>query len=237
MGTRQKLLCTVAVAAMLAGINGVASAADLPMKAAPYAPAVAPTTWTGFYMGGHFGYGASKMSGVSSDGGILAGDMKLNGGVGGVHAGYNWQFNQVVFGVEGDISGVFGNGWGKTVCEVGNCASGAHGAAQGLASIRGRLGWAFDRTLLYATGGVAWGLYQGQLMSGSSQKLDSTVATGGVVGAGVEWKYNQNLSFRLEGLHYMFNKTFSGDSDASTPPAYLKVHNFDVVRVGASYHF
>ncbi len=142
----------------------------------------------------------------------------------------------MVFGVEGDISGVFGNGWGKSVCEVGNCDSGAHGAAQGLASIRGRLGWAFDRTLLYATGGVAWGLYQGQLMSGSSQKLDSKVATGAVVGAGVEWKYNQNLSFRLEGLHYMFNKSFSGDSEPAEG-GFLRIRNVDVVRVGASYHF
>ncbi len=93
MGTRQKLLCTVAVAAMLAGINGVASAADLPMKAAPYAPAVAPISWTGFYMGGTLGYGASKMSGEASGPTALADDMRLNGALVGVHAGYNWQFN------------------------------------------------------------------------------------------------------------------------------------------------
>jgi outer membrane immunogenic protein len=98
------------------------------------------------------------------------------------------------------------------------------------------LGWAFDRTLVYGTGGVAWGLYKGQLMSGSNVNLESKVATGGVVGAGVEWKYSQNLSFRLEGLHYMFNQTFSGDSEPASG-GFLKIHNADVIRLGASYHF
>jgi outer membrane immunogenic protein len=129
MGNRHKLYCTVAAAALLAAFNGAATAADMPVKAAPLAPAVsAPTTWAGFYMGGHLGYGWSKMSGEASDPpSPLVDDMKLHGAVAGVHAGYNWQYSQLVFGVEGDISGVFGTNWSKNVAQVSSAASGAHG--------------------------------------------------------------------------------------------------------------
>jgi outer membrane immunogenic protein len=87
------------------------------------------------------------------------------------------------------------------------------GHLNGLASIRGRLGWAFDRTLIYATGGVAFApraADAGTSLLGSSTGCvcyQTKTVTGGVVGGGIEWKYNPNLSFRLEGLHhYIFNE-------------------------------
>jgi outer membrane immunogenic protein len=234
---RTKLLCGVAALAIVTGIAGPGIAADLPTKAAPApAPAYIPTNWAGFYLGGHLGYGWSKVSGDESAFGQLP-DLKINGGVAGVHAGYNWQFNQWVLGLEGDISGTFGNGWSKTnyTCPVGCNASGVHGELNGLASIRGRLGWAFDRTLLYATGGVAWGLYKSGA-GASGIIINSHTVTGGVVGAGIEWKYQPNLSFRLEGLQYLWNKT-TGPSSSDVGTGSDKIHNATVIRVGASYHF
>jgi outer membrane immunogenic protein len=239
MGNRQKLYCTVAAAAVFAAFNGAATAADLPRKAppAPPAPVVYAPNWAGFYIGGHIGYGWSKMTGDES-GDLLTGDVKLKGGVAGVHAGYNWQFNQLVLGVEGDVSGVFG-GWDNTVCTVGTgCGdgSGLHGSMQGLASIRGRLGWAFDnRWMIYATGGWGWGRFNGDIQSGTSIAPVKKTATGGVWGGGVEWKYNPNLSFRLEGLSYQFNKDVQTGSDAGD--GIFHIHPVNVIRVGASYYF
>jgi outer membrane immunogenic protein len=242
---RKELLCGVATLALVVAISGPVAAADLPVKApVAVAPVAIPTTWAGFYLGGHIGYGWSKMDGQESGGDQFADSLKLNGLLVGVHGGYNWQYSQLVFGVEGDISGAFGNGWSKDVCtvddpscRVSGSASMLHGEMHGLASIRGRLGWAFDRTLIYATGGWGWGNYRGLVTSGSSINPISTTVSGGVVGGGVEWKYNPNLSFRVEGLYYMFNKTLANlDSEPSEGGSFT-IHPVSVIRLGASYHF
>lgn len=244
MKNQSKLFCTVAAAAVLIGLNGAAFAADLPVKARPLPPIVAAPDWSGFYVGGHVGYGWSKMTGEESGGDQFTGPLHLNGALVGVHGGYNWQVRQWVFGVEGDLSGAFGNSWGKEVCTTDdlNCrfsgsASMLHGQLSGLASIRGRLGWAFDRTLIYATGGLALGNYRGFVTSGSSINPISKTVAGGVVGAGIEWKYKPNLSLRLEGLHYMFNNTVTNVGSEASGEGFFKIHSADVIRVGASYHF
>src|SRR5262245_22724154 len=94
--------------AALAAVPGFA--ADLPVKAPVVAPIVAPvTTWTGFYIGGHVGYGWGRAGITHSPlfptiggGGAFAVDLaavqtasspSLNpqGFTGGVHVGYNYQ--------------------------------------------------------------------------------------------------------------------------------------------------
>jgi outer membrane immunogenic protein len=241
MKNRHRLYCTVAAAGVLAALNGAATAADLPRKAPPPAPApvVYAPNWTGFYIGGHIGYGWSKQTGVESGGTLFLGDNKLKGGVAGVHAGYNWQFNQVVVGVEGDVSGTFGNKWSSLVCTTNACGGSGtfmKGEMHGLASIRGRLGWAFNNSwMIYATGGWGWGWSKGQIFSNTSIDVHSRTLSGGVWGGGIEWKYNPNLSFRLEGLSYQFNKTIQTGSD--TGDGSFKFHPVSVIRVGASYHF
>jgi outer membrane immunogenic protein len=237
---RKQLLCGVAVVAVTVGMAGPMRAADMPMKAAPPAPVVAPPSWTGFYLGGTLGYGWTKMSGVESSGDTFAGNANLHGALVGVHSGYNWQFNQWVLGIESDYSGTLGTSWSKEVCTVddGNCGSFMHGELHGLASIRGRIGWAFDRTLIYATGGVGWGFFRGFVNSGTSiQSPTSKTVTGGVIGGGIEWKYNPNLSFRLEGFDYLFNKTWGQDSDTPFSQNSVSVRNVGVIRFGASYYF
>jgi outer membrane immunogenic protein len=237
---RKQLLCGVAAIAVTVAISGPIHAADIALKAPP-APVAAPVapSWAGFYLGGHLGYGWSKMSGAESTGDTFAGDLKLNGGVAGVHWGYNWQFSQWVLGYESDFSGTFGQGWSKYACAADGCPGSftlLHGELHGLTTMRARLGWAFDRTLIYATGGVAWGWFKGFVTSGSSFNPTSKTVFGGVVGGGVEWKYNQNVSFRLEALDYLFNKTWGNDSEAGVVNS-ITAKNVVVVRFGASYYF
>ncbi len=91
-----------------------------------YAP---PITWTGFYLGAHIGAAFDDGNNVDivDDATFLAG----------AHLGYNWQLpSNVVFGIEGDASFLDGVDY--------------------LATIRGRLGYAFGPTLVYATGGAAF---------------------------------------------------------------------------------
>ena len=231
----KQFLCSAAAIAIAVSLSGPAAAADLrvPTKALPeLAPAC---MWCGFYLGGHVGYGQSRHSAVTSetfDGGDpLDGPRKLNGLALGLQSGYNWQVNQLVFGIEADASMA---PWRQTLS--GNSAQTIHRSVDWLATVRGRLGWAFDRSLIYATAGVAWSGAQTARLTGSiGGAVNFQNNPGFVVGAGYEWKYNRNLSLRLEGLYYGFQKTKSGGPDI---PAQITENFKDVtvVRVGFNWH-
>jgi outer membrane immunogenic protein len=87
----------VSVSVGLVALTLPAAAADVRVRNTP-APAsvfvAPPTNWSGFYLGGHIGWGDSSFGDNGSADGIL----------GGLQAGYNYQINQLVFGVEGEIS-------------------------------------------------------------------------------------------------------------------------------------
>jgi opacity protein-like surface antigen len=109
--------------------------------------------------------------------------------IGGLHAGYNFQRGDIVFGVEGDVD--FSDDINY------------------LASIRARLGVAQDNWLLYITGGVAFiDMDHDFSISDSYGKKfsfsDSDNETGWVVGGGFEKKLSPSLSVGLEGLYYDF---------------------------------
>lgn len=101
------LAAVLAAASVLAG---AANAADLPPRAAPpmKAPVYAapPFSWTGFYLGGNFGYGWGEGSGTMTFGGATGPIRGSGDGVlGGVQAGYNWQMGAMVVGIETDFQG------------------------------------------------------------------------------------------------------------------------------------
>ena len=86
-------------------LTQIASAADMPVKA-PLAPAIIPYSWTGFYVGANVGYAWGPWDASASQ--IIfdpstTHDPKVDGWLGGLQAGYNWQSGRWVFGVEGDI--------------------------------------------------------------------------------------------------------------------------------------
>ena len=81
--------------------------------------------------------------------------------IGGAHVGYNFQINQWVLGLEGDVDG---SSLSKTVAIApfsnyyrNFVPTSVHSSLGVQGSIRGRLGYAFDRILVYATGGIAFG--------------------------------------------------------------------------------
>jgi outer membrane immunogenic protein len=124
-----------------------------------------PSIWRGLYGGLHLGH-------ADADGD--------NGFVGGVQLGYNWQAQQIVYGVEGDIS-----------------LSDAH-SIDWLASLRGRVGYLIQpRILVYGTAGL--GLVNG---GGGTD-------AGFVYGLGVEGKITRTMSARLEYLAYDTDNTHS----------------------------
>ena len=169
-----------------------ASAADLPARMPAKAPAyVAPMaySWTGFYLGlnGGYGFGRAEFNGGAP------GSFNAGGGLFGATVGYNWQTGPLVFGLEGDIdwSGMRGSATcgGITSCDVRN---------DYLATIRGRLGYAFDRFLPYITAGLAAGDINATrpgFPGGSSSNA------GWTVGAGLEFGIASNVSIKAEYLY------------------------------------
>src|SRR5712671_818744 len=86
---------------------GAAKAADLPVRTYTKAPiAVDPAyNWTGFYVGGNLGWSFGRArTDVSIAGAPFAfTSQRMDGILGGLQAGYNWQSGRVVFGLETDI--------------------------------------------------------------------------------------------------------------------------------------
>src|ERR1019366_3852066 len=134
----------------LAGLAAAAPAfaADLPYRQPPPAEArIVPLfSWTGLYLGGQIGYGWGTDT-LTVYPWRFGTNYTPNGVLGGAHAGYNLQMNQFVAGLEGDVEGT---GISRNF-SPGGVIYDTKIPAQG--SIRGRLGVAFDRVLLYATGG------------------------------------------------------------------------------------
>jgi outer membrane immunogenic protein len=203
----------------LFGFAGVASAADLPARAAPPAPvfsAVPVFTWTGFYVGVNAGYGwqdnndgsvfvpAGTIPGTGA-GTIVYGDDNGDGFVGGGQIGYNYQIGSFVVGLEADLQWAdLGGSDGTALVPAAYTAAGfvPAGAAGGIdwfGTVRARAGVAFGQALIYATGGFAYGGADDD-DDAFGVVNDDDVRTGWVVGAGVEYAFTNNLTAGIEGL-------------------------------------
>lgn len=128
-------------------------AADLPLKARA---AKAVYDWTGFYVGGHFGYGDAGFglgtNPLPQQGGLLP--HSATGFSGGYQLGYNRQFaNRVVLGIEADATFTAPTDGPA----LGRSPAPFHTTIDYVGTVRGRIGYAFDRFMPYVTGGVAWG--------------------------------------------------------------------------------
>src|ERR1700724_3277925 len=161
---RKFLLASVGAIALT---GSAAFAADLPSRAPPpvYLPPPPIFTWTGIYIGGQVGYawgtGANNFTGFDPVTGTFI-DTSVggtpNGVIGGGHVGYNLQINQWVLGLEGTVDGTSLSNTSVVAFPVafGGSTLTAHTTAGIQGSIRGRLGVAWDRALIYASGGVAF---------------------------------------------------------------------------------
>ena len=140
--------CSSRAAAAVIGLLAVttsAQAADLtPPVAAPVA-----YNWSGLYIGLNAGYAAAKVTETVTGGG--SGSANIPAGLGGLQIGANVQTGAIVWGFEGDFAGNMAT---KSVTVAGGALSGT-AQIPWLATLRGRVGYAFDRFLLYATAGGA----------------------------------------------------------------------------------
>jgi len=189
-------------------------------KAPPPVPApVRLFTWTGCYIGGNIGWGWGRDTVSISDLGATTGVPELagisfgpvtgdtKGVVGGGQLGCNYQFApNLVIGIEGDgeaanIKGDATQSFSFVSLTGPETVSGtAHAQTDWIASVTGRLGWAWDRVLIYAKGGGAWvgDKYSADLSAFDEHIQTSVTRPGWTVGGGVEWAFWDNWSAKLE---------------------------------------
>ncbi len=219
----------------------MAHAADLyrapPPPPVSYVPPVVPTnTWTGFYAGinGGYAWGSGSDTITYFDGLNQFGRPQPQGGFGGGQAGYNLQTGSFVFGVETDFQGA-----GLNNSVTGTTAGGTDFTSQQnidwFGTVRGRLGLAFGNTLVYGTGGFAYGNVNQRAIYGGDAFASNTTQTGYVAGGGIEYKFTPAWSLKAEYQYIDLGSEKLTDSlgNATNP---LDT-NFQTARVGLNYRF
>lgn len=231
------LLGTVGLMAL--GLATSANAADLRGRAPVYKAPVAVAmvyNWTGFYIGGQVGGLWGTTDAVSGPfPGLInqSYSYNLSGVAGGLHAGYNFQFSNLVVGAEADIE----------ASSVDNTGIGTLGYTHQtrmpwLGSVRARAGYAMGNTLLYATGGWAYGHVEitKAVAPGAAPfaQFDDT-RSGWTVGGGVEHAFAPNWTGRIEYRYTDLGTTdFTSVAANSQDSSTVKFH---AVRAGISYKF
>jgi outer membrane immunogenic protein len=244
----RKCVCAasrVAFACILSAVASIpAGAADLgndDRGAKDYDdPIVVPKSyfsWTGFYIGGHLGYGWGSTS-SSGDGGAFGAEdgftVQPYGWMAGVTVGYNWQFDDFVVGLEGDLGYLGAEDSQENALAFVNAEYGGYG------TLTGRLGYAEDRWLFYAKGGLAFADIEntggaftvgGDVDPGDFTSLQE-VRVGWALGAGVEYAFQRDLSMKIEYLYMDFGDDRSGNFDGDR---FRHDNDIHTIKVGLNY--
>jgi outer membrane immunogenic protein len=222
-----------------------ASAADMPLKA-PVTPPPPAWSWQGIYLGLNGGgtNGSTDWQYFSTPIVLPAGsaDHTFKGGLYGATAGYNWQWSPyIVTGIEGDID--MGPLDGNTSCPTPTFSCQTH--ITNIGTFRGRLGLAFDRLLIYGTGGLAFADVTirtvntagiGQPPSGNAINGTSDERVGWAAGAGIEFFVLSSVSLKAEWIHYdLSTTTYEVDNPATQ---YVQARESgDMYKAGVNWHF
>ncbi|WP_183238715.1 outer membrane protein [Bradyrhizobium sp. CIR18] len=241
LGTTMRI-AAIAGSALLFGVVA-ANAADMAVKARPVPVAAQIFNWTGFYVGANVGGAWTPGSGDSDFGplfpafgvpppvapvltivpeqrGIIPGDGRHSGVIGGGQIGYNWQVQQFVLGVEADAVGTGLSGSSGSASRTFGAPTFAppvtqtvtvdFGHIDWMATFRGRAGVTVDRALFYVTGGAAVAEIGGSrttvvngpgigIPAGTFTATNgSTTRWGWTVGGGIEWAFTPNWSLAGE---------------------------------------
>jgi outer membrane immunogenic protein len=263
---RKILLAGTAIAVVITA--GSAGAADLsrPILKAP--PPIPVFSWTGWYVGVHVGgaWGTKEwqdpvvtaFDGVStttfSFPDTTIANYGVNGFLGGLQIGYNYQSGPWVWGVEaqGSWAGIRGSDAcpffaGKATCRTN---------VDALGSFAVRFGGTIDRAMLYVKGGPAWAWERHRtdaIFCGKGPGACTTVSTeskhwrwGGMLGAGVEFAFTNSISGKLEYNYMDFGTrtyTFGPISSPGAPPGFgetvdVKIRqNIHLVKVGLNFRW
>jgi outer membrane immunogenic protein len=228
-----------------------ARAADAPPPVPPPPPPQAPTTyapviavfnWTGFYIGGNLGWGWSQGT-FNGPAGAVISTTNTSSFLGGGQVGFNYQFGGgFVTGLEADFDSlVNSNNTTNTTPGGFNVTSNE----RWFTLVDARLGYAWDRWLVYGKGGFAWVGSGNSCVNGAGVAVCSANNSnyGWNVGAGVEWAFWNNLSARLEYDYVGINGTTIGVAAGAIPGCAAGCsftgsgRSLQMINLGLNYRF
>ena len=236
-----------------------ASAADIATRAPPPAPVpYAAYNWTGFYVGGEIGgvWATSQLTVVTNFSpsafppGTVDNPIDQSGVIGGFYGGYNYQINQFVVGIDGDFTWASADGTGTDVSSVNGDIAHHQSFINWIATVTGRLGYAWDNWLLFAKGGGAWEEFHGSTVTvtpgGETASITQNTGTtrdGWTVGGGVEWGFGPHWSAKLE-YDYVKFQTVTFDVQSTSFIQHesgvfqrSETSHLNMVKAGVSYRF
>ena len=231
-----KSLLLASTVALLATTG--AKAADAIVYEEPAPVISAPVfSWNGAYLGGQIGYGWGKSRFQGGDDTV---NLKPDGFLGGLYAGYNYDLgNSVVLGIDGDITY---NNLKDSAALVGeDIADGVtlESKLRWSGAVRARAGYAVDRFLPYIAGGVAFGSVKNTIAfsNGEIPFGDARTKThvGWTAGAGVDYAATDNVIIRLEYRYTDYgHKDYDFDFGGEAIRDKFKTNE---VRLGVAYKF
>lgn len=239
----KKLLLATTAFVVLAATS--AGAADLRARPAYTPPPPAPVyTWTGLYWGANVGYswGQSKHDATFAGVGSFSRSEDIDGAIGGVQTGYNYQFGAWVWGFETDFQA--SGQKGGSIFNVGPLTTlNTDHKLEWFGTSRSRLGFLWGpNVLLYGTAGVAYGQVKDSTTIstvglGSTTSTFKDVKAGWTAGAGLESAFGGGWSWKLEYLYMDLGKT---ERTLATPAAGTILNETrrttdNIVRVGLNY--
>jgi outer membrane immunogenic protein len=242
---KKLLVAGIAVSALL---GGAANAADLarPVPVPVYRPppvVVTYFTWTGCYVGVNAGGVWANKEWINAVPGFAAtslGTHSANGWLGGAQGGCNYQTGNWVLGIQGDYDWANATGSNANILfPITNQSS-----IRSLSSVTGRVGYAWDRFLLYAKGGGAWEHDDySVLIGGFTLATASETRSGWTVGIGGEYAFLDWITGFVEYDFYDFGtrtNTFNTCTVAACGAVTFPVDVKDtknVVKVGLNFKF
>ncbi|MGA7325763.1 MAG: outer membrane beta-barrel protein [Rhodomicrobium sp.] len=195
-------------------------------------------TWTGFYAGVNLGGGLSQESDQLALP-LTFGGLQPSGGFGGLQAGYNWQggfgYGQLVLGIEADVQV-------SAIEDEGRDIAGDifRSRLEDFGTVRGRIGYTMDCTLIYFTGGFAFGSVKHEAsFGGSPDFIVNTTPAGYVLGGGVEYRFNPAVSIKGEYQYINFGKNEAEDPTAGSYSSYggtVRDDAFHTLRVSFNWY-
>lgn len=241
----------ITIVAVLSLVALPAAAADLIIQQpiAYAADAMEPGfDWSGGFVGASVGYAIGNATFVDTDPGgnffdEATGETLSTAASGfllGVSAGYNWQFESWVLGVEAELGAMNATGSNYVLPEPDNF--GELGIS-GYGTLTGRVGMAFDNVLVYAKGGVvAANVYAraGDITDGTSNPdptstgVEQALRTGWTVGAGAEYAFDRSWSARAEYQYFDLGSRTLTDTQGDTASAAVNAH---VIKAGVNFRF
>lgn len=235
-----KLFMTTITAVALSATCAVAGSKKAPAPE-PTIPIPAPAyDWTGAYGGVFLGYGSGQSR--HCDGPTCAGGAPTfpapssSGALGGVTLGYNFQSNNLVYGAELDHAFMRLRGTAASTATYGcGGADGCRTNINSMTSLRARLGYAQDRTLVFATAGMAHIRGKGGVDAGPHGSFSFTTP---VLGAGIEHAITDRMSIKGEVFHTLRKGPFLVQPGVcAAPGCQIDRVSTTTGRIGVNYRF